>query len=263
MEYTLITGASGGIGKELARVFARNHHDLVLVARNAQALDELKTELESTCGVSVICISQDLTAENAVQALFQELQKENVNVSILVNNAGFGDHSAFLDSDWKRQENMVRLNILSLMEMTHTFGNEMKKHGQGRILNLSSVAAFSAGPYMSIYYASKAFVLSFSEAVAKELEGTGVSVTALCPGPTSTGFEQAANMGNSKMFSLLPQTPEDVALAGYKACMQRKAIRYHSPVTYGYNLLSRLLPRKFLCNLAGKVNGKGDPRNIP
>lgn len=173
-----------------------------------------------------------------------------------MNNAGFGDKASFVDSDWNRQENMAKLNILALMKMTYVFGSDMKKRGRGRILNLSSVAAFSGGPNMSIYYASKAFVLSFSQSVNAELKPYGVTVTALCPGPTATGFEKAAGMKQSKMFSLFPQKPHDVAEVGYRACMNGKAVKYHSPVTYGFNFLSRILPRAAVCWLAEHVNGK-------
>ena len=257
MAYALITGASGGIGKELAKQFANGGFDLILVARNETALHELKLELEANCGIHVLCLPCDLTSDGAANALLEELQKQAIQVSVLVNNAGFGDSGAFLDADWNKQKNMVRLNILTLMEMTYLFGNEMRKQGYGRILNLSSVAAFSSGPYMSIYYASKAFVLSFSESVHRELAGSGVTVTALCPGPTRTGFEAAAGMGKeSKMFRLFPQSAEQVAKAGYRACMKGKAVRYHSPVTYGYNVLSRLLPRSATRSIAASINHK-------
>lgn len=256
MAYALITGASGGIGKELAFVYARKKYDLILVARNEQALKNVRAEIEKKDHREVLLLPKDLTKADAADEIYRELKDRQIYPEVLVNNAGFGDKAAFVDSDWQRQENMVKLNILALMKMTHLFGHDMKAKGRGKILNLSSVAAFSGGPNMSIYYASKAFVLSFSQSVNAELKPYGVTVTALCPGPTVTGFESAAGMKHSKMFSLFPQTPKKVAKAGYKACEKGKAVKYHSPVTYGFNLLSRLLPRAAVLKLAKHVNGK-------
>lgn len=256
MSYALITGASGGIGKQLAYVYAKRNYDLVLVARNKKSLKSIAKEIEEKYQRNVIVLPKDLTSDTAVEEIHKALCDSLICPDVLINNAGFGDQGVFVDSDWQRQENMVKLNILALMKMTYIFGKDMKDRGKGRILNLSSVAAFSAGPNMSIYYASKAFVLSFSQSMNAELKPYGVSVTALCPGPTSTGFESAAGMKGSKMFSLFPQTAEKVALAGYKACEKGKAVKYHGPVTYGFNILSRLLPRSVVLKLAENVNGK-------
>lgn len=256
MAYALITGASGGIGKELALVYAKKKYDLVLAARNEQALESLRAEIEKKYRRKVIVLPKDLTNETAADEIHDTLNEMQIYPDVLVNNAGFGDKAAFVNSDWQRQENMVKLNILALMKLTYLFGSDMKERRQGKILNLSSVAAFSGGPNMSIYYASKAFVLSFSQSVNAELKPYGVTVTALCPGPTATGFENAAGMKQSKMFSLFPQTPQKVAKAGYKACAKGKDIKYHSPVTYGFNILSRLLPRSVVLKMAQSVNGK-------
>lgn len=256
MAYALITGASGGIGKELAFIYAENGYDLILAARNEQALNNVTDQIERNFHKNVLLFSTDLTDENAPDEIHKALCEKEIYPEVLVNNAGFGDKSAFVNSDWSRQENMVKLNILALMKMTHIFGRDMKARGNGKILNISSVAAFSGGPNMSIYYASKAFVLSFSQSVNAELKPYGVTVTALCPGPTLTEFEKAAQMKGSSMFSLFPQTAKDVAKAGYKACADGKAVKYHSPVTYGFNVLSRLLPRSTVLKLAQRVNGK-------
>ncbi|MBO5373057.1 MAG: SDR family oxidoreductase [Lachnospiraceae bacterium] len=198
MAYTLVTGASGGIGMELAKEFARNGHNLIIAARTSDKLEMLKTDLEKKHNIEVEVFVADLSCEEERNRLYSYTQSHNMEVEILVNNAGFGDSNAFLDAAWERQRNMVELNNLALMHLTYLYGNEMKKRGCGKILNLSSVAAFSAGPYMSIYYASKGFVLSFSEAIHEELKGSGVTVTALCPGPTATGFEKNAEMKNTK-----------------------------------------------------------------
>ncbi len=259
----LITGASSGIGKELAKVFAQNRFNLVLVARSEAKLSAVKNKLEEKYGTCVTVIPQDMTEENAADKIAQQLTKMNIQADVLVNDAGYGDHAGFLDSDWEKQKHMVELNILAVMRMTYVFGNQMRERGQGRILNLSSVAAFFAGPYMSVYYASKAFVLSFSEAVNEELKGTGVTVTALCPGPTSTGFEAAADMKNSKMFTfVIPQTAKEVAKAGYKACMTGKPILYHSAVTQLSNVGARLAPRYLSRNITKLINGVPKQVNV-
>ncbi len=254
--YTLITGASGGIGYELAKVFAEKKHNLVLVARNIDKLSSLKDSLEKQYKVKAEIIEKDLIPEKAAVELYEEVEKRKLIIEILVNNAGFGDYAGFLDSDWEKQRNMVDLNITALMHMTYIFGNDMKKRGYGRILNLSSVAAFSAGPYMPIYYATKGFVLSFSEAVAEELKGTGVAVTALCPGPTLTGFESAAEMKNSKMFTAFGAArAKDVADCGYQALMKGKAVQYHGLPTRLMNIGSRLFPRQTARKFAKSING--------
>jgi len=256
MAYTLITGASSGIGKEMAYIFAQNGYDLVLVARSEDALNNLATEIQTKYGRKSIVISANLTDSNAPDMIHEKLKSMDIIPEVLVNNAGFGHNEAFVDSDYEKQEDMVKLNILALMKMCHIFGLEMKKLGKGRILNVASCAAFSAGPYMSVYYASKAFVLSFSQALNSELKEYGVTVSALCPGPTNTKFEKTAGMGNSKMFSLFPQDAKSVAMAGYKACMKGQIIKYHGPVTNIYNILSRILPRKTTCRIAERTNIK-------
>lgn len=249
--YTLITGASGGIGYELAKVFARKKHNLILVARNEEKLRALREELEKQYSIIVKVISK----ENSAKELFFETCNERMIVDILVNNAGLGDCNCFFDSEWNRQKNMIDLNIISLMEMSYLYGNDMRKRGTGRILNLSSVAAFSAGPYMSIYYASKGFVLSFSEALAEELTGTGVTVTVLCPGPTSTGFEKNAKMKNSKMFTAFKTAKaSQVAETGYYAVMKRKTVKYHGVLTILMNIGSRISPRYIARKFAKKIN---------
>lgn len=255
MAYTLVTGASGGIGMALAKEFAKHGHDLIIVARTAEKLELLKTELEKEYGIHVEAVAADLSKEAERESLFRYTQQKGMEVENLVNNAGFGDSNAFLEAAWVRQKNMVELNILALMHLTHLYGNEMKKKGKGRILNLSSVAAFSAGPYMSIYYASKGFVLSLSEAMFEELTGSGITVTALCPGPTATGFEKNAGMKQSKMFTVFgAETAESVAKKGYKELMKGKAVVYHGKVTYGFNVVTRLMTRKFSRKLAQKLN---------
>lgn len=252
----LITGASLGIGLECAKVFAEKDYDLVLVARNLERLEALKEELERRYRIAVTVVSLDLARPDAALELLNHLNGLGITVDVLVNNAGLGDHAGYLDADWDKQKNMIDLNITALMQMTHVFGNEMRRRGYGRILNLSSVAAFSAGPYMAVYYASKAFVLSFSQAVAEELRDTGVTVTALCPGPTATGFEAAAEMKGSSMFTAFkPASAEQVARAGVAALMQGKVVKYHGLPTLLMNLASRIASRRITRRFAGRING--------
>lgn len=253
----LITGASGGIGRELAGVFAREGWDLVVVARSEQRLNLLKQELEAAHGVSVHVLVQDMAETDAALRIAQRLEQEAIRVDALVNNAGFVDNGDFVDSDWARQRDMVQLNVLALMQMTRVFGDQMRARGGGRILNIASVAAFFAGPGMSVYYASKAFVRSFSEAVAAELRGTGVTVTALCLGPAKTGFEANAHMKGSRMFRLLfPENPRTVAEAGYRAMMAGRTLCYHGVVTKLGAVGERILPRALSRRLTRFVNGR-------
>lgn len=253
--YVLITGASSGIGLHFAKIFAEQGYNLILVARNENKLNALKQELETSYSIIVNLYTIDLTSNQAVQKIYDDIKRKSLVVDILVNNAGFGDSNAFLDSSWHRQKNLIDLNITALVEMTYLLGQDMKMRKYGKIINLSSVAAFSAGPYMPLYYASKSFVLSFSEALSVELKGTGVTVTALCPGPTSTDFEKNANMNHSTMFSKFKTaTAEDVAKAGFNAAMKGKSVKYHGMITYGFNIISRCFPRGIARNLSTKMN---------
>lgn len=249
----LITGASGGLGLEFAKLLAREKYDLVLVARNEGKLYRLKNELESG-GISVYVCAMDLSVPDAALNVFNYTLEHQLQVDVLINNAGFGDACAFAESDWNRQYQMVQVNIAALMQLTHCFLPQMIRRGSGSILNLSSVAAFSAGPGMSVYYASKAFVLSFSEAVAEEVRGSGVTVTALCPGPTATGFEAAASMGrDSRMFSSAKKA-EDVAKEGLRAMRRKKVLCFQGGFTKLMSFLCRIVPRQVARRYAGKMN---------
>lgn len=223
-ETVLITGASGGIGLELSKHFAKNGYDPVLVARSTDKLKGLKDDLSSQFGVKVIIISKDLSDSKAPQEIYEELKKEAVNIDILVNNAGFGGAGKFSETSLKRELDIMTVNMAVPVVLTKFFLPGMLERKKGKILNVASTAAFVPGPFMSIYYATKAFVLSFSEALTNELKGTGVTVTALCPGPTSTGFQKEANVESSRLFSFNVSNAEDVARAGYKALMKNKAV---------------------------------------
>lgn len=252
----LITGASSGLGLEFANIYAKNGYNLVVVARSEGKLYQLKSKLESTYGVEVVVYAKDLSEKDAGYEVFDFCLEKNIQVDVLVNNAGFGDFANFAEADWEKQYDMVQVNVVALMQFTRCFVPQMIKRKNGKILNLSSVAAFCAGPKMSVYYASKEYVRSFSEALAEELKGTGVTVTALCPGPTNTGFEKAAEMKNSKMFTFFKSaTAKEVAEAGFKACEKGRILKYYGMPTKFMNIGSRLVPRSLGRKIAMKING--------
>lgn len=254
----LITGASGGIGYELAKIFAEEGCNLVLVARSEDKLMKIKKQLERQYEILIELIIKDLSVKDAAEDIYNILLRNNVDVDILVNNAGFGDFGDFAHADWDKQYSMIQVNIAALIHMTRLFLKPMVERGYGKILNLSSTAAFQPGPFMSIYYASKAFVLSFSESLSKELDGSGVTVTALCPGPTQTGFVDAASLENSKLFKTIKvSNVEDVAIFGYKALMNGKTVAIHGftnkLLAFGVRLIPRSLVREIMYGLQKKV----------
>jgi short-subunit dehydrogenase len=253
----LITGGSGGIGLCLAREFANAGNDIVLVSSNAERLGRAKAELDRDFNVDISYIAADLASHGGAEELYNKVKASGKTVDVLVNNAGFGDYAEFVEADWEKQERMVTLNVTSLMHLCRLFGAEMKKRGDGRILNIASCAAFVPGPYMSVYYASKAFVLSFSEALYEELKEYGVFVTALCLGPTSTGFTDASNMAKCTMFKKIkPDTPEAVAKTGYRAVMKKKAVKFHGMPTKLIYLSSRIAPRFIVRRSSKNINSK-------
>lgn len=256
-KYALITGATGGIGLEFARLFVADGWNIILVARNETRLTQIQHELEAEYAVTAETVCMDLAQETAAEELYRMSEERGWEVQNLVNNVGFGDHSCFFDSSWERQKNMLDINITALIHLTYLFGKAMRQRGSGRILNVSSLASLCAGPYMSVYYASKAFVRSFSEALHEELAQTGVTVTALCPGPVATGFEKNANLKDSKMFRVLPVADAaEVARAGYRAMQNGKAIVYFGTITKVFNLLSRVISRRIARRTAMRINGK-------
>lgn len=214
----LVTGGSGGIGLEIAKVLARNEFDLVLVARKRDALEAAAGQLEGKYAVRVHVFAADLGRPDAPQAIFDFLHNENIPIEVLVNNAGFGLAGEFADTDLRRELDMIQVNISALTHLTKLFLPAMIKRSSGRIMNVASTAAFQPGPLMAVYYATKAYVLSFSEALAEELRHSGVTVTALCPGPTRTDFAASAHVGNSRLFTAFGAAdPADVAEYGYAA----------------------------------------------
>ena len=221
----LVTGASAGIGYELARLFALGGYDLVLVSRDKAKLEEVAAELEATYDITGVALSKDLTVPVAPEEILQELQRHSIDIDVLVNNAGFGTHGPFHESDMEKELSMIRLNVNALAHLTRLFLPQMVDRGSGKILNVTSTAAFQPGPLMAVYYATKAFVLSFSEAIASELKGTGVTVTALCPGPTRTGFQKRAGAEHTRLAGAgLMMEASTVAKTGYRGLMKNKRV---------------------------------------
>ena len=221
----LITGASGGIGEELARLLAAGGANVVLVARGADRLASLAGELSRAHRVNASVIPQDLSAPDAVDAIGRELAARQLTIDILVNNAGFGVYGPFAATPAAEEARMIQVNVAALTMLTKRLLPGMIERRHGRVLNVASTAAFQPGPLMAVYYASKAYVLSFSEALSNETSGTGVSVTCLCPGPTGTGFQDRARMRESRLFSMLSvASAADVARAGYDGMMAGRAI---------------------------------------
>jgi len=248
--FTLITGASGGIGYELALLAAADGKNLVLAARSADKLTNVAEAIRKNNKSEVITVAVDLSDDAGVNKLLAEITERKIQIDTLVNNAGFGDFGDFAKADLAKNMEMIRLNISALTTLTHFILQGMMKAGYGRIMNVASTAAFMPGPGMAVYYASKAFVLSFSEALTRELKGSGVTVTTLCPGPTDTGFASTAGLGKSLMHRVLPAaTPIQVAKAGYKAMMKGKAIEIPGLMNKLSTMTPRFTPRSMVRNL--------------
>src|SRR5438094_8077833 len=215
----LITGASVGIGRDLAFVFAENRFDLIITARNQAALETLAREILSRYKVAVDVIVRDLVYPSAPEEIHRKVREKGVTLDVLVNNAGFGTHGPFARTDQKQIADMLQVNVVALTMLTRLFLPEMLARKRGRIMNVASTAAFQPGPLMAEYYASKAYVLWLSEAIATEVEGTGVTVTALCPGPTTTEFQKRAGIENTRLFQRASMDAMSVARSGYVGMM--------------------------------------------
>ena len=243
----LITGASGGIGLEFARVFAREGYNLVLIARSEGKLNQLATELKNKHNIQVRVMAKDLVSVAASQEIFDTLTGDRIQIDVLINNAGFAGFGHFATETKLEDElQMMQLNMVTLTLLTKLFLKPMVERRSGKILNVASTASFQPGPLMAVYYATKAYVLSFSEAIARELEGTGVTVTALCPGPTESGFQQRAAMEDSKLISnaTMPMmTSAAVAEQGYRGLMSGKTVVIPGLTNKVGALLPRFVPR--------------------
>lgn len=250
-----VTGASGGIGLEIARVLAREGYDVALVARSAARLTAIATELAAEYKVRVVPIALDLATDAAPKALIDALAAHEISdIAVLVNNAGFATYGKFAETSLEEEVEEIHLNVLTLTALTKLVLPAMLARGRGEILNVASTAAFVPGPMMAVYYATKHFVLAFSEAIADELRGTGVSVTVLCPGATDTGFVERANMKESKLFAgrKLPDA-RAVAEFGVAAMHAKKTVVVHGLANKATPWAARLFPRRMVTAIVRRV----------
>jgi uncharacterized protein len=257
MATALVTGASNGIGLELAKIHASKGDNLVLVARNLEKLNEIKAELEKKFNIKVYNIGKDLSKPNAALEVYDETNQQKIQIDYLINNAGFGDFGMFVESDWHKELQMINLNITTLTQFTKLYVQDMVKRGNGKIMNVASTAAFQSGPTMAVYYATKAYVLSFSEAVDNEVSDKGVTVTTLCPGATESGFQTAAAMEESALVKgkKLPSAKE-VAEYGYTSMMNGKTVAIHGMMNYIMANSVRFTPRALVVKLTRKLQDK-------
>jgi short-subunit dehydrogenase len=253
MATALITGASSGIGRDLARLFAQDHHDVVLVARSREALEEVAEECRNR-GAQARVLVKDLADPAAPRQIYLALAAQALHVDFLVNNAGFGTHGLFAESDLNREVQLVQVNIVALISLTRLFLPGMRQRRSGRIMNVASMAAYVAGPYMSNYYASKAYVLSHTVALARELRHTGVTATALCPGPTNTDFQNRAGIAHAKLFASNVMDCPTVARIGYAGMMRGKTIIIPGWQNRLGAFLSGFSPRTLAARVAGGLN---------
>jgi short-subunit dehydrogenase len=250
----LVTGGSGGIGLEIAKVLARKGFDIVLVSRKREALEAAAGQLEGKYAARVQVFAADLRRPDAPQAICDFLHNENIPIEVLVNNAGFGLGGEFADTNLRRELDMIQVNIAALTHLTKLFLPAMIKRKSGRVLNVASTAAFQPGPLMAVYYATKAYVLSFSEAIAEELRDSGVTVTALCPGPTRTQFAASAQMTKSRLFSAFGMADAtDVAEFGVAAMMHGRRVAIPGIKNKIVAQANRFAPRKVTARVSRMI----------
>jgi short-subunit dehydrogenase len=254
--FTLITGANSGIGLELARQAATDGRNLILVARNSDTLETAASELGQS--VTVHTFAEDLSEPGAAEKIYDRVQALGADVDCLINDAGFGDHGAFATVDLAKQERMIGVNITALTALTRLFLPAMISRGRGQILNVASVTGFLPGPLMSVYFATKHYVLAFSEGLAEELRGSGVTVTALCPPPVHTSFSSGAQVAPSSYMATTKTTPAEVARYGYRMMKRGKPVAVYSPLyKFLTGFLVRITPRFALRRLMHHLNAQG------
>ncbi|HLM81166.1 MAG TPA: SDR family oxidoreductase [Terriglobales bacterium] len=251
----LITGASFGIGLELARIFAREDYNLVLVARSADKLRQLASELEKAHGTRSLILAADLSEPGSPAYVLDQTSRADIQVDVLVNNAGFGQYGMFAENDLEECLRQIQLNVTTLTHLTRLYLPAMIERGSGRILNVASTAAFQPGPLMAVYYATKAYVLLLSEAIANELQGTGVSVTCLCPGPTATEFQKRANIAGIRLTKYGAMDARTVAEDGYRALMAGKPVVISGFRNWLVAQSVRFAPRRLATAVARKLQG--------
>lgn len=255
----LITGASFGIGLELARIFAREGHDLVLVARSADKLRQLASELERSHSTRSLILATDLTEPGAAAYVLDQTTRAQIVVNILVNNAGFGQYGFFAENDLEECLRQIQLNVTTLTHLSRLYLPEMIGRKEGRILNVASTAAFQPGPLMAVYFATKAYVLHLSEALANELQGTGVTVTCLCPGATATEFHRRANATEMRLLKMGSMDAKTVAEDGYRALMAGKPVAISGFKNWLVAQSVRFSPRRLVTAVARKTQETKSP----
>ena len=255
----LITGASGGLGEEFARLLAQDGINLVLVARSEEKLKLLSSELEKKHGIQVLVLVKDLSVAGIADEVAEYLEKTFVNIDILINNAGLGAYGLFHQTEFEDERQVLQVNIHALTELTKLLLPGMIERKAGRILNVASTAAFLPGPLMAVYYASKAYVVSFSEAIASELSGTGVTVTCLCPGWTHTGFQLRAKMQLSRMFRGPAMEAKEVALQGYRGMQASKRLVIPGILNKLEVFATRFVPLRFAAYVVWRMQKESSP----
>jgi short-subunit dehydrogenase len=252
----LITGASSGIGLELAKYHVSKGGDVVLIARSKDKLNNLKSELESTNGIKATVIAADLAQPDSAQKIFAATEAESLQIDILINNAGFGGHGKFHERDLAKDQAMIQVNIVSLVNLTHLYMQGMVSRNSGKILHVASTAGFMPGPLQAVYYATKSFVISFSQAIAQELEGTNVISTVLCPGTVATGFVAAGDLNGIKAWDKAA-TPESVAKCGYDAMLKEDLVKINEKgLSFMLNWVIPFLPRKTILKISQQAMEK-------
>ncbi len=255
-DYALITGANKGIGLEMAKIFAKDGYNIVLVSRDEDSLISASKFLEKLYNIKTIIIKKDLSLRNSPKEVYEQLQSENIEVTVLINNAGFGTYGPFIETNLEKELNMINVNISCTTHMTKLFARDMARCGKGKILNIASTASFQPGPYMSVYFATKSYILSFTESISKEFEKYGLTVTALCPGPTDSNFTSTAKGSSSSRIFQHLLTSEEVAQQGYSALMHKKRVKIVGNKNFLLSELVRFLPRNGVLSISKYMMSK-------
>ncbi|MFA8435018.1 MAG: SDR family NAD(P)-dependent oxidoreductase [Marinifilaceae bacterium] len=261
-KFGLITGAASGIGYEIAKLLIQDSYHLVLIDKNATKLQEIQSDFKSQYKNEVQILEKDLSKTNVADEIYDELRQQQIELDLLVNNAGYGVFGMFSETDWKRERDMIQLHVITSTHLTKLFLPGMVRRGTGKILNVSSLAAFQPGPLMSIYYATKAYLLSFTEAIANEVKGTGVTITVLCPGITKTGFQKTVSEEEAQINWNLASAA-NVARYGYKAMLKGKIVAIPGFINYLLANAPRFFPRRIAANVVRRLqerNRKKSPK---
>lgn len=256
LKYTLITGASSGIGLNLALIFAKNNHNLILVARNKKTLALLKEKLDLLYKIDVKIIPLDISGEVGATNLYKIIKERMLKVDILINNAGIGYHGNFLEKNTQADMDLINLNIITPTILTKLFLQDMIKTKSGKIFNIASTASFQSGPLMSVYYGTKSYLLNFSEGIAEELRDSNIKIVTLCPGPTKTSFEKMDKIEKVHFKNFHIADPEDVAKYLYKNINTKKDILIHGNLNKFMIAFTKFIPRKINLNLVKKIQQK-------